>query len=414
MGFLGTGFVTLGLAVFFKPIATDLNLGRAVMSITASAQSIGNGIWGPIAGKAGDKYGPRVVMMIGVVCLSLGLMAMYFVNSLWSLIIVWGLFVGTGFALSSTIITDRAIVNWFVKKSGIALNTKFALQSFSGLAILPLIAWLIETQGWRVAFLISGAIIAVIGPPVIWFLIKPHLAEYYGLLPDGVVNTVKTPNTDKLNNSDPSSMEGFTLKQTIHTPSFWMIISLGYVGGLAMPVMSVHCVNFLTDMNIAPVQAASMMGLITVASIPARLITGFLVDRIKTNRLRFMMTIGYVVQTLGIGLLVFSNNIGTVYLGIIMYGIGQGTSFSVQLPMWARYFGRKEFGAILGIWTMVNIPIGIISPIYVGWMYDTTGSYDFVFTLMAILLAVSTVMTCFLFPPKQPAPTVNIGKTDFT
>ena len=49
---------------------------------------------------------------------------------------------------------------------------------------------------------------------------------------------------------------------------------------------------------------------------------------------------------------------------------------------------------------LLNGPMVLIAPIYVGWVYDTTGSYMNVFILFAILLAVTGTITCFMLPPK--------------
>jgi hypothetical protein len=54
--------------------------------------------------------------------------------------------------------------------------------------------------------------------------------------------------------------------------------------------------------------------------------------------------------------------------------------------------------------------LGIIAPIYAGWVYDTTGSYIGVFTLVAVLLAIAAVLVSFALPPKPPAQVTDIRK----
>ena len=184
IGFLGIGFVGLGFSVFFKPIAAELGLNRAVTSMAASVQTLGRGILSPTGGWIADKYGPRMIMFFGIFCLVLGCMLMYFVNSLWSYLVVWGVLIGAGHSLGYTIVTDKAIINWFVRKSGMALNTKFAIQSLAGISLLPLLAWMVENQGWRVTSVIVGIVLAIVSVPLTWFFVKKHRPEYYGLLPE--------------------------------------------------------------------------------------------------------------------------------------------------------------------------------------------------------------------------------------
>ncbi len=408
IGFLGVGFVSLGFSVLFKPIAAELNLNRAVTSIAASVQLLDIGILGLVGGWLSDKYGPKLIMLFGISCLILGCIMMYFVNSLWSFLVVWGIIIGTGQALGCTIITDKAIINWFVKKSGIALNTKFAIQSLAGILLLPLIAWLVDNKGWQETCVIAGIVMAVVSLPLTWFFVKTHRPEYYGLLPDGAKTIV---NTNGENHGIQKTEEvEFTFRQTMKTPSYWLNIAIGTVFNLAMPIMNVHCVPFLTDMDIDPVKAASMMAIIVTAGIPARLIGGYFVDRVKTSRLRFIIAVGFLLQAIGISTFLIIESVDMIYVWFLLFGFGQGISQSVQLPLYARYFGRKAYGSILGSTIAMSVPTGLIAPVYTGWVYDTTGSYMDVFSLFAVLLGVAGTFACFLIPPKPPSQTTDLSR----
>ena len=412
IGFLGVGFVGLGFSVLFKPIMSELSLNRAVTSMAASVQTLGRGILSPTGGWIADKYGPRMIMFFGIFCLVLGCMLMYFVNSLWAYLVVWGIVIGAGHSLGYTIITDKAIINWFVKKSGMALNTKFAIQSLAGILLLPLIAWLVENQGWRETCVIAGIVIAVVSVPLTWFFVKTHRPEYYGLLPDGKTKNGEVDKADQATDQEVAPPEKteeveFTFRQTMKTPSYWLIITVSAIFSLALPIMNVHCIPFLTDLDIDPVRAASMMAITVTAGVPARLIGGYIVDRIKTGQLRFVIAVGYLLQAIGITTFLVSKSIDMIYVWFLLFGFGQGISQSVQLPLYARYFGRKAYGSILGSTMVMNVPTGLIAPVYTGWVYDTTGTYMNVFFLFAVLLGVAGVLACFVIPPKPPAQTTD-------
>jgi len=373
--------------------------------IAASVQSVVGAISAPIAGWASDKYGPRRVMLFGVSIMSLGLIMMYFVGSLWSFLLVWGVIVGTGFSMGFTMITDRALVNWFVRRSGIAINTKFAIQSLSGLLLLPAIAWLITARQWRFTCVIEGIIIAAVCLPLVWFFVKPRRPEHYGLLPDGMAAATRDkPAVGQGTSTAVAGVTEMTLRQSTRIPAFWLLIAVGYVSGIVMPMMGAHCVPFLTDRGMSAIEASSVMGLMATVSIPARLVTGYIVDRLQTDRLRFIMTAGTLLQTVGVSIFLLHESTATVYLWFILYGVGGGINQSANLPLLARYFGRKSFGAIIGISQAIMLPVGLVAPIYVGWVYDTSGSYMSIVTLMAVLTTASAVITCFILPPKSSTP----------
>lgn len=50
---------------------------------------------------------------------------------------------------------------------------------------------------------------------------------------------------------------------------------------------------------------------------------------------------------------------------------------------------------------MINLPVNIVAPIYIGWVYDVTWSYSTVFTQALALLVVSIVVLFFYDPPKK-------------
>ncbi len=402
IGFLGVGIASSGLSVFFKPIAEELALSRAAASWASSIQSVGQGISGLTGGMATDRYGPRLIMIIGIVFLTIGLVAMFFVQSLWAFLLAWGLLVGFGFSFGCTFVTDAAIVKWFVRKSGIAINIKFAVQALSGILLLPVIAWLTTLQGWRFTSLGAGAIVILVCLPLAWFFIKPHPPEYYGLVADGVTRLPVNPSPQKYKIRNYESEEAdFTLKQALRSPTYWMLTLVSYFAVAAAPIMTVHCIPFLTDRSIDPVQAAGIMAIILTSGIPVRLITGFLLDRVKTDNLRFMMAIGFLLQVIGVTIFLITGSMAMIYVWFLLYGIGNGIYQGVLIPLWARYFGRKAYGAILGSTMATNVPIAVAAPVYIGWIYDKYESYTSVIIALAVFCTIAGVMVSFISPPKK-------------
>jgi hypothetical protein len=98
-----------------------------------------------------------------------------------------------------------------------------------------------------------------------------------------------------------------------------------------------------------------------------------------------------------------STNLQTVYLFSLVYGVGMGFSAGSIAPLRARFFGRKAFSTIHGTTSMLTMPASLIAPIYVGWVYDTTGSYTNAFTQAVIMGVIAVAAQFFLKPPKKIA-----------
>jgi len=143
-----------------------------------------------------------------------------------------------------------------------------------------------------------------------------------------------------------------------------------------------------------------MLSVFITAGIPSRLIAGIVVDRLKIEHIKYIMVAGYVLQSIGILAFLFADNQAVIYFWFLLSGFGQGASQGVQFPMIARYFGRKAYGAIDGWRIAFTTPAMLLGPVYVGWIYDTRGSYSDVFMLFAVLLILCTVLSFFVISPK--------------
>jgi sugar phosphate permease len=408
----GYGYQSYGFSALFKPISDELGFSRAVTSVAASIGRFEGGFEAPITGWVTDRFGPRWIVLTGICSMSIGLILMRYMQSLWSYYLLWGVLLGTGANIALSLPMDTAISNWFVKKRGLAISIKWVFSGLSGVAILPLVSWLIQARGWRDTVFIGGVVMAAVGLPLAWFFLKQHRPEYYGLLPDGAAHG--DSQTDMITRGVEYAAEvhevEFTVRQAMRTRVYWLLIVAQAVTSLVAPVMSIHCIPFLTDRGIDEVKAAGMMSIWVAASLPSRFIFGNIADRISIKNLHFILVGAYLLQALGVFIYLRSETTASIYIWFVLYGLGQGAPMTVNPLMRARYFGRKSFGSIAGISRAFITPVGVLGPIYAGWIYDTTGSYETAFVQFAIALAVSGVIAIFLFPPKPPSQISGVGK----
>jgi nitrate/nitrite transporter NarK len=333
---------------------------------------------------------------------------MRFINSLWAFYLVWGVMLGTGCNIALSLPMDTTISNWFVKKRGLAISIKWVFSGLSGVLAMPLIAWMISVQSWRMACFNGGIVMAVIGLPLTWFFIKQHRPEYYGLLPDGAKiaeelgsdqNTLLKKGAEYA--SEVKEIE-FTARQALKTRAFWLLLIAQTIPSLVNPVMTLHCIPFLTGRGIDPIRAAAIMAMMIFFSLPTRFIGGLIADRLSIYNLRYVKTVAYSLQGFSILLFLLYPTDLMVYVWFILFGLGQGFSYTISPLMRARFFGRKAIGSIQGVASMFMVPFGFLAPIYAGWIYDTTKSYTTLFIQSAVLLGVATLVTLFLTPPKPP------------
>ncbi len=412
---LGMGFYAYGFSVLFKPISSELGFTRAVTSVAASIGRFEGGFEAPLSGWATDRFGPKWIVVSGIVVVGLGLILMNFINSLWAFYVVWGVIIGTGANIGVSLPLDTTIANWFVKKRGVAQGLKWVIAGSLLAPLLPIVAWLITIVGWRMTCVIIGLVMWFVALPLAWFSLRRHRPEYYGLLPDGATVEEETTDTDQMIDrgveyaAEVQEVE-FTLRQAMRTPTFWLLIAAQSSHAMAMPVISIHAVPFLTDIGIAPVKAAAMFSTMLLSSIPLRFVGGFLADRVTKQSLRFLVGGAYLVQAAGFAAIMLDQTTPIIYTWFVLYGIGYGVAMPLNSLMRARYFGRKAFGSIAGLSRMLMTPVGIAIPVYVGWVYDTTGIYTSTFGLVAAMVAFAAVLMFLTRPPKPPAQITDVRK----
>ena len=410
----GFGYYYTGMSALFKPIASDLGLSRAVTSVAASIGRFEGGFEALLTGWLTDRFGPRWIILSGVFLIGLGLTLMYFINSLWAYYVVWGVITGTGVNIALALSLDKAISNWFVKKRGLALSIRWTFTGLATMVVLPLVAWLISIQDWRVTCLIGGVVMWLVGLPLASFFIRQERPEYYGLLPDGASVEDISDASQMIEKGVQYAAEvhevEFTLRQAMRTPTYWLLIIANGCHGMVIPVIVIHCIPFLTDMGIDPVRAALMMGMMSAASIPTRLLAGIVADRVKIGQLRFLLGGAYFLEAAGLTAFLLNQTIAMTYVFFILYYIGMGTSLPINGAMRARYFGRKGVGSIGGTSAIIMTPLAVIAPIYAGWIFDNTGVYITAFIVFACLLAFAAVLMSMIPPPKPPSEITDIRK----
>jgi MFS family permease len=415
----GWGVWGYGFGAYFKPLIEEFGWSRAQLSAAYSLNRLEGGLEGPFGGYFTDKYGPRIVNLVGFLMAGGGLCLMYFVNSLWMFLVLWGFVVSLGFNLGMTGPLETAIANWFVRKRGLATSISRFMLAVIASQIPPIMTIMLIQYGWRQAFLIAGLITWAIGLPLTWFYVKPHRPEYYGLLPDGM--TVEVPDDgdggeslvekgQRMIAEEIGEVE-FTLREAMRTRPFWVQTVASMLASLVWPCVSVHQIPHLIDMGIDPVTAASALGTMVFISAPARLVGGVLSDRLPIHRLKYLRIASQLLNAVAIFFLIKATSLTSVFIFTVLYGLGLGLSAGSGTPIRGRFFGRKAFSTISGTGALINLPVNIAAPIYIGWVYDVTGSYTTVFTQALFLLVLSTVVLFFYDPPKKkPEIVSDVGR----
>ncbi|MFH0768133.1 MAG: MFS transporter [Chloroflexota bacterium] len=401
---VGGGTYIFGFTVFFNPIRQAFNWSAAVTSLAVSFRGLESGALEPLVGYLVDKVGPRKLMLFGWGIVGLGFLLMSRMNSLWQF---YGTFliIGIGFSFGSFVVLTTAIAHWFHKKRSRALGLVYTGTGISGI-IAPLLALSIDRFGWRESLVIVAIASWAICIPL--STLMRHKPGPYGYLPDGETReTIPEPEAvskGAAEHESGSSATGFTAKEAIKTRVFWLFSCVFLFQHIATSAVMVHIVPYLESVNIPSAIAATVVTGMTLCSLIGRLGFGFLGD--FTNK-KLLLAIALAIQT--IGLLIFSfadvSKAWLIVLFLLTYGPGYAGTIPLRPALQADYFGIRSFGTIMGWIAFISMVGGLVSPVFAGWVYDTTGSYRLVWQLFALTTIPAIAFVFLLKPPrvkKQP------------
>jgi cyanate permease len=404
---LASGMYSYGVSVFFKDITVELGTSRAITSFGSSIGRVEGGVISPLTGWLGDKFGPKWIIFAGAFLVSLGMGLMYTITSIWTYLVAWGVITGLGINLGLTVAVDLALTNWFVRKRGLAMGVKFALIGVGIIFAVPIVTFLVNAFGWRITCLIWSLIIFACLPLII-IIIKNKRPEYYGLLPDGtrVTESAETSKDSIIEEGKKYASavqeEEFTFKQAIRTRPYWIIAIAFALFAFVAGGFVLHVFPFLTDIGLSEATASGMMSLMVFLSLPSRFFGGIIADRIKKSNMRLLLVGIFALMLVGLGGFLVQPTSSRVLFLLIPYGLSSGAVTPITVLLIGRYFGRKAFGSIFGSCNFLVGVAQLISPVYAGWIYDTTGSYIVALQTFAILIAISLIVISFAKAPKTP------------
>ena len=197
---LGAAFVVIAmsigtlftLAVFLEPMEKSLGWSRASISAIGFFNWIVMGAGGFVAGYLSDRFGTRIVVLIGSGLLGLGLLLSSQVSALWHFYVTFGLMVGGGVSAFYVPLTVTA-VKWFGESRGMAASVVSAGNGLGILALSPLSRWLINEYEWRTAFVVLGDMAWLIVIPAALLLRNPPAPITESTTPRSSPRATQTP-----------------------------------------------------------------------------------------------------------------------------------------------------------------------------------------------------------------------------
>jgi MFS family permease len=361
------------LPVYLQPIADDTGWGRAGISLAMTMGFVVMGVAGFGWGTLSDRIGARPVVLMGALLLGAGLVIASRATSLVVFQIAYGglacASVGAFFAPLMA-----ATVAWFDQHRSLAVSLVSIGGGVAPMVMTPLATVLIGAYGWRSAMLAIAVVVSAIVLATA-LLIRPAPAAADAAPAAG--GAMASPSAT----SSPWS--------ALRTPQFVVLAATFFLCCAAHSGPIFHTVSYAEICGASALAAASIYSVEGVAGLFGRLAFGLLADRVGVKR---VIIGGLLLQAVGIYSYIFVSGLGDFYVRALVLGMAYGGVMPLYAILARDYFSQGVMGTVLGAATMTSSIGMAFGPIGGGWLFDTFGTYYWLYIASAAIGLAAAVM----------------------
>jgi MFS family permease len=356
------GLALWGLPFYYDFMVQQFGWTRAqVTSGNALSKLVVGPVFGFIAGWIIDRFGPRRVMMAGILMAGGALVGLGWVSSL-GMFYLFYFFNALGYVCGGPLPNQVLLSRWFDKSRGKAMGFAYLGIGVGGATVPWISHTLVQHFGWQAALRLLGMLIVVISIPLAFF----------------VKEAPPQPTTDRKSGTAE-------VRSAFKTLAFYLL-TLGSMCSIAAVSGTQQNLKLLLslDRHYSQSDAARVLSLVLSFSIVGRLLMAWLADRFSK---KYVMLLTYLLVAAGIPFLFLGQTRTAIYTSAAVFGVGLGGDYMIIPLMTAEIFGMRVLGRLLGVILTAGGVAEAVSPWLTGRLRDATGNYfESCFLLVAVAL----------------------------
>lgn len=378
----GILMITMGMrqsiGLYVSPINTSTGLGIVTLSL---ALAIGQFVWGaiqPVAGALADRYGPRGVLMGGVLLMALASAITPFMSSGMGLAITLGVMSAAGSgAASFSVLIGAAAQRMPAQARGTASGVINAGGSFGQFVFAPIIQKLIQSMGWMGAMWATAVLTLAALPLVGKLTAKTHASHPHPEPDTGLKQAIKNAFADR---------------------SYWLLHAGFFTCGFHIAFLVTHLPGEVDLCGLPPSVASWSLAIIGLANIFGSLYAGSAVTKYRSKHVLAWMYGSRAV--LVIAYLLLPKTAWTFYV----FAAGLGFTWLATVPPTAtvvgKLFGARYLATLFGM-TLLSHQIGGFMGAWLGGLAITHfGDYNWMWYADIVLAAGAALIN---LPIREPA-----------
>ena len=370
------GIMVYGLPFFYDFWVKEYGWSRATVTSGNAFAKVAVGLLGFFAGWFIDRFGPRRLMLAGILMGGIALIGLSTVTSLWQFYLFYT-FSALGYMCAGPLPNQVLTARWFNKTRGKAMGFAYLGIGIGGMLVPQIAKWLNIQFGWHQALILLGILMVIISFPMAWIVKENPEARS--------IQAVKEEPAVHLN----KIVKGW--------PFYLLVIgsmcSIGAVAGTSQNLK----LFFSLDLKYSQGHSANIISLVLLSSIIGRVLMGWLADKFPK---KYVMILIYTLVAGSIPLLYFASSPGIIYLFAFIFGIGLGGDYMIIPLMAAELFGVRIMGRVMGLVLTADGLAEAFSPMLVARLRDNSANYANGFAVL-IILAVIGIIAVAMLPKKN-------------
>ena len=381
---IGDTYVT-----FLLPLETEFGWSRSELSSVYSIYMLANGLSAPFVGVLFDRWGPRVVYLLGVASLGLGCFLAGHLTHLWQFHLCIGVAGGIGISAIGMVPSASLISRWFPNSTSTAIGIAYAGFGAGTLVLVPFAQYLNQAVGWRDAYQVMGGSL-LLALPIVMLLPWRVIRTGYGAR-DKKSQSQRAVDISSSRTTGPAQPKSSHLRAALRHSGFWGLSQAFFFTSVVVYTVLVQMIAYLVSTGFTPIEAASAFGFAGMLSVLGVGSAGRLADVFGPRR---TATLSFMCTTLGLASLLALSYFPSHWFlmsFVVFFGIAQGARGPIISGLCSKLFPGPGLATIYGV-TYTCMSVGAASGAMLsGLLYDWTGGYQasIIFSMLNVILAVS-------------------------
>lgn len=380
--------ITMGvrqtMSLFVEPLIANTSLNIVNISLALAFNQLLWGVFQPIMGMVADKKGPMLVLVIGSLILMAGQLAVVWVDSSWSILLVWGVLAPAGAAAGGFSILMSQVRHLPLEKRSMASAIISSGASLGQFLFAPMVQLFIAVWGYISAlFILAGFSLANLPLAI-------RLCRLSNSASEAAAQARLAPAARA---EDTSGKLKSSIKLACQTPGFWFLNSGFFLGGVHVGFIITHLPGEVAAQGVDAAIAAWSLGLIGLFNIGGTLLTGFLGNRFSGGQL---LSAIYLSRALLIAVYLLSPKTDiTFYIFSAVLGLNWLATVPPTAGVMANLCGMRYFATLFGISLLAHQTGAFLGAFTGGAVMSFWGSYAAMWWLNLVLSVMAAILSRF-------------------